>query len=368
MTSKDSTLSLNLCNISGIPIRIHLSFFLLLGWVAFEEFQRSGQPIQEVLFIVAIFACVLLHELGHALMAKRYNIKTRDIVLYPFGGIAALMGQAKPFPELLIAVAGPLVNVVIAAALYFILDFSTVEEMLVNPGILTRIFIANVFLVVFNMIPAFPMDGGRILRATLQLLKIPHATKISSRLSQILSILMGLAALYSGNILLLIIAVVVFMNAVQEHAHDRAQVLAEGFSVRNVMIDAEHLIVFHHGMTISQALAEGIKSHQPYFPVLLGSSVLGIVNRSDLIDAATMDEESYVSGLMDRELAVIGPHEPLPKLLELFETRGGNAVIIMEGDRFAGMVTKEKLLEFLLVNGLRRERERLGHEQSEFEP
>ncbi len=318
--------------------------------------------------MISIFTCVLLHELGHALMAKRFKIGTRDIVLYPFGGIAALMGQARPFPELLIAIAGPLVNVIIASVLALFLDFSSVDTLLQDPPVLARIFIANVFLVVFNMIPAFPMDGGRVLRALLQLLKVPHATAISTRLSQALSILMGLFALYVGNPILLIVAVVVFTNAVQEHAHERAQSIAQGFQVKDVMIDAGHLITFQHGMTITEALNLGLKTLQPYFPVVLGHSILGIVSRSDLVDAATMDEESYVSGLMNREVVTVSLLEPLSRLLDIFEVLGSGALLVMDNDRLAGMITRDKLMEFLIVHGLRRERDRLAQQDSDFDP
>ncbi len=255
MKSNRSALSLNLCNISGIPVRVHLSFFLLLAWVAFEESQAHGRPLQEVVFVLAVFACVLLHELGHALVAQQFRIQTRDIVLYPFGGIAALMGEAKPFAELLIALAGPLVNVLIALVLAFFIDFSSAETLLSNPSALTRIFIANVVLVIFNMIPALPMDGGRVLRSTLALLKVPRATLISTRISQILSVLMGLFAIYTGNPILVIIAVVVFTNAVQEHVQHRARAVAQGFVVRDVMTDAAQLVIFQHGQTVNDALS-----------------------------------------------------------------------------------------------------------------
>ncbi|MBN8550276.1 MAG: site-2 protease family protein [Deltaproteobacteria bacterium] len=367
MKSNQSALSLNLCNISGIPVRVHVSFFLLLAWVAFEEFQAHGQPIQEVLFVIAVFACVLLHELGHALVARRFQIQTRDIVLYPFGGVAALMGEAKPFAELLIALAGPAVNVLIAFVLSFFIDLSSSDALLRDPGVLSRIFIANVVLVVFNMIPALPMDGGRVLRATLALLKVRNATLISARLSQALSILMGLFALYTGNPILVIIAVVVFMNAVQEHVHDRARSVATGFTVQNVMMDAAHLVTFTHGQTISEALSIGIKSLQPYFPVLLGDSILGIVSRETLVEAATSEEEGYVSALMEREFQTIPAEESLENLLIQFELQGDIPLVVVRDGKFAGLLTRDKMLEFLIVHGLRRERDRLSQAPSESE-
>jgi Zn-dependent protease/predicted transcriptional regulator len=344
---------------------VHISFFLLLAWVAMEEVQARGRPLLEVLFVVAVFACVLLHELGHALVAKRFQIQTRDIVLYPFGGIASLMGEAKPFAELLIALAGPLVNVVIAFLLSFFIQFTSAQTLLENPGILERVFIANIVLVVFNMIPALPMDGGRVFRAGLALLKVRQATLIAARVSQALSILMGLFALYSGNIILGIIAVLVFMNAVQEHVHDRARTIAVGFTVKDVMIDASHLIVFSHGMTISEALVAGLKSLQPYFPVMLGTAILGIVSRDDLVDAATAEEENYIASLMDRDVASISPEQGLGDLLTHFEMQAEGPLLVIENDKLVGLLTKDKLLEFLVVHGLRQERDRLLNESSD---
>lgn len=346
-------------------MRVHVSFFLLLAWVAYDEFQAHGRPVQEVAFVLAVFACVLLHELGHALVAQKFRIQTRDIVLYPFGGIAALMGEAKPLPELLIALAGPLVNVGIAIAVSFFIDFSSPEALLENPGVLTRIFIANVVLVIFNMIPALPMDGGRVFRSTLALLKVRRATLISTRLSQVLSVLMGLFAIYTGNPILVIIAVVVFTNAVQEHVHHRARTVAHGFTVQNVMTDAAQLVTFHHGQTISEALAVGIKSLQPHFPVMLGDSILGIVSREALVDAVTNEDENYVSGLMDRNVQKISAEESLENLVSLFELQGDTPLMVVRGDKFVGMLTKDKMLEFLVVHGLRLERNRINEESSE---
>lgn len=360
MKSKESALSLNLCNISGIPIRIHVSFFLLLAWIAFDEFQTNGRPLEEVLFVLAVFACVLLHELGHALVAKRFQIQTRDIVLYPFGGIAALMGEARPLAELLIAIAGPLVNVFIAAGLAFFLDFSSPETFLDSPSVAARIFVANVVLVLFNMIPALPMDGGRVLRASLALMKVRRATLIASRLSQVLSVLMGLFALYTGNVILVIISMVVFTNALQERVHARARTVAEGFTVSDVMTDLQQLVTFTHGATISESLRLALKSLQQFFPVMLGRQVLGVVSRDDLMEAATSEDENYVSSIMDRRVPSIACDEPLAELVARFEMEGDVPLIALRGDEFVGMLTKDKLMEFLLVHGLRQERERIA--------
>jgi Zn-dependent protease len=217
--------SLKVASVFGIEVRIHVSFLLLLVYFGFQ----SG-TFQSVLFILILFVCVLLHEFGHAFAARAFGIRTRDITLYAIGGIARLNRiPDKPWQELTVAIAGPLVNVVIAAALIFVTHvtaaFQQFDE-LESPRIelLAKVAAANLYLVVFNLIPAFPMDGGRILRALLaMLMPYAQATQIAAWIGQVLAVLLALLAVFLfHNPLLIFIAFTVFVGAQQEVAMVKA--------------------------------------------------------------------------------------------------------------------------------------------------
>src|ERR1700730_794193 len=215
--------SLKVASVFGIEVRIHLSFLLLLAFFWFQ----SG-TFESVLFILILFVCVVLHEFGHAFAARGFGIRTRDITLYAIGGVARLNRiPDKPWQELIVAIAGPLVNVVIAAALIFVThvtaDFQQFDQ-LESPRIelLVKVARANVFLVFFNLIPAFPMDGGRILRALLAMvMPYARATQIAAWIGQGLAVLFAIFGfLYSP--LLIFIAFTVFVGAQQELAMAKA--------------------------------------------------------------------------------------------------------------------------------------------------
>ena len=211
--------------LAGIDLNIHVTFLLLLGWVALSHWS-AGKTLDAVVsgvgFILALFACVILHELGHALAARRFGIATRDITLLPIGGVARLERMPEePRQELWVALAGPAVNVVIAAAIYVWLTLTNgwvpLSQLSVASGpFLERIMVANVWLVVFNLIPAFPMDGGRVLRALLaSRMEYLKATQIAAGLGQGLAFVFGFIGLFT-NPFLLFIALFVWIGAAQE--------------------------------------------------------------------------------------------------------------------------------------------------------
>ena len=224
--------SWNIGKVAGIQLRIHWTFVLLPLWIYFSSI-LGGRGVfaaaSAVLFVLAIFGCVLLHELGHALAAAQFQIRTRDITLFPLGGLAALERMPRePWQELWIAVAGPLVNVVIAALLYFALPFvSSLGEW--PAEFAGRLMLGNVVLVVFNLIPAFPMDGGRVLRSIMAMfLPYSSATSVAVGVGQVMAILMGLAGLALGQLGLLLVAAFVFFAGRAEQAHVRRSGLGAG--------------------------------------------------------------------------------------------------------------------------------------------
>ena len=341
--------------VAGIPLRVHASFALLLLWVGFVS--EPGTALGEIIFVLCIFLCVLVHELGHAITAKRFGVRTRDITLYPIGGIASLLDQPKPWAELWIALAGPAVNVVIAAILLPFVTANGIAELEHSDGLLPRLFEANIFLAVFNMIPAFPMDGGRVLRAVLALLKVEGATIIASRLSQIFSILLGLFALYTKNPVLVIIATFVFMQAVQQVVHEKARLGAEGRTVSEVMTERSKLQILTHGMTLTEALDIALRSVQPAFPVLLEEQIMGVVARETILqEAALSEEEQYISGFMQRDFLQSTPEEHVDVLVARLERDDRDPVVVVSDGKLVGMVYRDKLFEFLYLHGLRRAR------------
>ena len=223
--------SFKFARVAGIDLKVHITFLLFLIWIAFSYFSVGGPAAarQGVLFILLLFGCVLLHELGHALTAKKFGIGTTDITLLPIGGVARLDHIPQdPKQELLIAIAGPLVNVAIAILLTFYLghraamsDFQDLNTPRV--AMLSKLATVNIGLVLFNLVPAFPMDGGRILRSILAMrMNYLRATNIAAFIGQALAIFFGILGFF-GNPFLIFIAFFVFMGAQQEAAMARAR-------------------------------------------------------------------------------------------------------------------------------------------------
>ncbi|MBV8141430.1 MAG: site-2 protease family protein [Verrucomicrobia bacterium] len=221
--------SIKIASFVGIEVRIHITFLLFLVWIWFSSYELEGQSgaIKGVLFILILFACVLLHEFGHAFAARAFGIRTPDITLYAIGGVARLNRiPDKPWQELIVAIAGPLVNVVIAAVLIFGIHVTAglqQLEHLESPRIemLAKVASVNVMLVLFNLIPAFPMDGGRVLRALLAMtMPYAKATQIAARIGQGLAIVFLIFGLF-GNPILVFIAIFIFVGAQQEASMTR---------------------------------------------------------------------------------------------------------------------------------------------------
>jgi Zn-dependent protease len=231
--------SLNIGRILGIRVQVHVTFLLFVGWVAVDQGLLAGRPqaaLAAVTLTLLVFACVVLHELGHALTARRFGVATRDIVLLPIGGVARLERMPdRPQQELLVAVAGPAVNVAIAAVLVLLMVLSgrpTALDVL-GDGLLETLLVVNVVMVLFNMIPAFPMDGGRVLRALLAL-RMPYlrATRIASLVGQGAAVLLAAAGLFVlHNRVLPFAAVFVFLAAGEERAQVQARTAPAGPTV-----------------------------------------------------------------------------------------------------------------------------------------
>jgi len=310
-----------------------------------------------VAFILAIFGCVVLHELGHALTARRYKIRTRDITLLPIGGIARLERMpTNPAQEFWVAAAGPAVNVVIAILLFFVIAAMSGLEQLANVSFrggnfLVNLMWVNLFLVAFNLLPAFPMDGGRILRALLAgWMDYRKATRIAASIGQVMAVLFGLAGLfYFKNIFLVLIAIFVFLGAQAEAQMVEVNSSVKGATVRDAMMTRFRTLSATD--SLDKAVSELLAGSQQDFPVLTEEGVAGILRRNDLVKALAGDRRQTVVGdVMSVECKVVGPDDPLDRVFEHMRQRECATLPVLSQGRLVGLLTLENVAELLMVN------------------
>ena len=268
--------SIPIGTIAGTVVRIHVTFLLFLVWIGAAQWRVGGREaaLEGVVFLVLIFACVLAHEFGHIFAARRYGIRTPEVTLWPIGGVASLERiPEKPSEELVVALAGPAVNVVIALAIVLVLGATLDEAVLTdleNPRaqLLARVAAANVFLVVFNLIPAFPMDGGRVLRALLAMrMGRAEATRVAARIGQGAAFLFALAGLFV-NPMLIVIGLFVYLAATAEAQHVAFRDGTQGLSVRDAMMTPVETL--EPGATLSDAVDLLLRTAQKEFPIVDG--------------------------------------------------------------------------------------------------
>lgn len=363
--------SLRVASIAGIDINVHITFGFILVFGAVQWGLPYGPrgALFGFLLMVLLFACVVLHELGHSLMARAFGIPVRSITLLPIGGISQMeKNPEKPAHELLIAAAGPLVNVAIAG---FLLVTTDVASTLAKtpaaelartmppslPAALLWLFVANVILAAFNLVPAFPMDGGRVLRAILALfLGFAIATRIAAAVGQFLAMGIGLFGLLTGNLLLALVAVFVFLGAGQERAEERARVVLGTTLVGDAY--NKNAITLAPGTQVSQVVDHILTSYQPDFAVLQGSALIGVVSRDDILRSlATELSDSYVTGIMHRDVLHVDAGLTLEEVRERMNASGQRLAAVYRGETFLGLVSREDIAEALLVIGFSKAQE-----------
>ena len=343
---------------AGIDVNVHATFLLLIGWVGVShwlEHQSWGEVFNGILFILALFACVVLHEYGHALTARKYGIKTRDITLYPIGGVARLERMPeKPIEELWVALMGPAVNVVIAAGLfaYLFLTNSLVplNQLTVASGsFLERLMTVNISLVLFNLIPAFPMDGGRVLRAILAMrMDYVRATQIAASIGQGMAFLLGFWGLFN-NPFLLFIAFFVWIGASQEASLVQMKNSISGIPVtRAMMTDFQTLSPRDN---LARVVGLVLAGSQHDFPVVDGEGrVIGILERDAFIAALSSQGQSApVVGVMRGSLPEVDSYEMVESALMRLQESGAKALPVTHLGRLVGLITAENITEFLMI-------------------
>ncbi len=351
-----------LARIAGIDVYMHATFLLLIGWMAFTywtEQQSLAAVFSGVFFILLLFVFVVMHEYGHALTARKYGIKTRDITLYPIGGVARLERMPeKPIEELWVALAGPAVNVVAAIVLFGYLvvsgTFQPLTSLSISTGsLIERLMVVNLWLVLFNLIPAFPMDGGRVLRALLGLrLEYVQATQVAANVGQAFAFLFGFIGLFSDPFLVFI-ALFVWMGAAQE-----ASMAQMKHSLGNIPVTRAMMTDFQT-LTPQDTLARVVElilaGAQHDFPVIQNERVVGILDRDTFMKALSeRGDGTLVADIMRRDITEIDSHEMVEAALQRLQENSSKTLPVTHNGLLVGLVTSENITEYLMIRSAMR--------------
>lgn len=354
--------SLSLGSVKGIQLFVHWSFLLLLIYAAFSVWQAGGSLrdiASYIIVLLSVFVCVLLHELGHALTAKRYGIDTTDITLLPIGGLARLTRiPEEPRQELWVALAGPAVNVVIAIVMFSLAYFFGVfgreviysDKTGMSDSYVLNLAIVNITLVIFNLIPAYPMDGGRVLRALLaMMMNRVKATKIAAAIGQVLALGLAAFAIYNKQPFLVLIAIFVIFGARMEARSVVAAAGMSGYRVFNAMRSRFPVLQVTDSVTkgVQELLAGGEKD----FVVMDGENFAGIVTRDALVQAVADDlAESPVDAITNRQVVWISPNEELQEAQDLLLRNSAQGFLpVIDNGKLLGIVDAENIAELLLI-------------------
>jgi Zn-dependent protease/predicted transcriptional regulator len=342
---------------AGIEVYLHATFVLFVAWIALMHWM-SGHGAAAIVygtgFILALFGSVLLHEFGHALTARRYGIRTRNITLLPIGGIAQLERMPdKPSQELAVALAGPAVNAVIASALFVLLyaggGIAPLRTAAMMQGsFLARVMLANVSLLFFNLLPAFPMDGGRALRALLKFRMEPlRATQVAATVGQFFALVFGFAG-FLFNPMLVLIAIFIWFGASQEASAELMKASFSGVSVGEAMV--RNFRTLKEDDSLSQASYLMRTGWQRDFPVMDNRQITGLLTPAGLMDGLSQHAtDSPVSKSMQRDFQIVEASEPIDSVLTQFAQADAPAILVTESGRLAGLITRDSIAAFMMV-------------------
>ncbi|MCH7589312.1 MAG: site-2 protease family protein [Chloroflexi bacterium] len=355
--------AIKLFSFRGIDIRVHITFPLILIWAAIQFGIVGRRGIQGAVFGVVVtlilFAIVLLHELGHSIAAQHYKIAVKEIVLLPIGGVAQLSKiPEQPIKELVIAAAGPLVNFGIAIVLGLLLLFFNFDVGLGDlpltmrslarastSSIFAYVFISNILLAVFNLLPAFPLDGGRILRALLATrLSYSRATAIAVSIGQGMAWLLGLWGLLGGGFFMVVVALFILVGASQEGQVIRIRRVFEGLRVEQAYSRSVETLA--PDSTLRQAVALTLQSFQSDFPVCEGEKLVGLLTHTKLMEAINRNSpDTFIGLVMDTEIPGVEVRDGLFDVQQQLADLNVDALPVLEDGMFLGLITSRDLNE-----------------------
>ena len=361
--------SLKIGSVYGIGIFLHWTFLLLVAAIFayyYVQSQSLGAAISGMGLILAIFLCVILHELGHALTARRFGVPTRSITLYPIGGLARLERiPSEPMKEFWIAIGGPAVNIVITAVLALLLlgtGGTFAPGALQSPGqhLIASLMWINAVLAGFNLLPAFPMDGGRVLRALLGLRQdYAQATQTAANVGQAMAILFGLVGIIWFNPILLFIALFVYVGAQQESQQAMYRSFTEGTPVRQAMVT--RFVTLAVDDTLNDAADELLAGTDHDFPVVENGRIVGILRRKQLIQSLSdRDRDTPVAEVADRDFFTTEPGAPLDEVFQQMSVESRSTVPVVDDNRLVGLLTLENVGELIMVSSALETRARTG--------
>ncbi|MBN1871403.1 MAG: site-2 protease family protein [Candidatus Omnitrophica bacterium] len=339
--------SIKLFNIFGISVKIHLTFFLL------PLFFLVMGGIKSMVLVLIVFICVTMHELTHSLVAMSFGIKVKDITLLPIGGVASMNKMPdNPKQEFLISIAGPLFNIVLAAVLIFVFYYAPwmPESILFRPTLgntwlhtIALVPWINITLAIFNLLPAFPMDGGRVLRSLLAT-KIDYrkATRIAVNIGHIFAIVFGYLGFAHDNPLLIFIAIFVYMAASAEESHVNIKETLKDFLVKDIL--NPQYTTLNKETPLSKVFELVFHTHQEDFPVVEGGLLVGFVTRQDIIRSlhATGPNET-IENIMRKDLPAVSPEDKLVIVQRIMEEKGTRALPVAKGSLIYGIITLEDI-------------------------
>ncbi len=341
----------------GIDVYMHVTFLLIIGWLAVSywfELHNWVAVISGVVFLLVLFLCVVLHEYGHALTARRYGIMTRNITLYPIGGVARLERiPENPIEELWVALAGPAVNLAISVVIFLFLFLTnspvTFQGLNLTSGsFLNRLLTVNLLLVAFNLLPAFPMDGGRVLRAILAMsLDHTKATQIAASVGQAMAFIFGFVGLFTDPFLLFI-ALFVWIGAEQEASMAQIKNSLGGIPISRAMVTNYETL--SPTDTLARVVELILAGSQQDFPVVDGGRLVGILDRETFIKALTKNgQNAPVTEVMRSDVPEVDTHEMVESALARLNESGIKTLPVTHAGQLVGLITSENITEFLMI-------------------
>ncbi len=350
--------SLKLFSVRGIDVRLHFTFPLILLWAA-VRFGSAGGGVRSALFgvvvMVLVFVLVTLHELGHSFAAMHYGVPVKQIVLSPIGGVAQLQRiPDKPVQEFVIALAGPAVNFAIALLLAafipvfglsmrgVVLSLSDAAGLTIT-AVFAYIFVYNIILALFNLIPAFPLDGGRVFRALLAMkLDYSRATNVAATVGKVIAVMMGLYGLFNGGIFMVFIALFVFTAAGKEAAMVKQRTSLKGYTVHDVYTTTAYTLTPYH--RLEQAIQLMMLSGQTSFPVVRNDVLEGFITRQDLSEAMkTRGGHTWANIIMRRDIVPVSPNMPLEEALKRMMVEELDAIPVGENGLYLGLLSYKRI-------------------------